>query len=112
MTKRQRPAAPAPPVDDRRLHLVTALVGSIDGTPVLFSTQLWTELWQTSDVGQAAGGFLAILPGRLLKVDVWLIDETEEAERVAVARQGPNSGTDVDVTYHHEGTLPRGVGRA
>jgi hypothetical protein len=111
MAKAPRKATPAP-APAEPLRLIESLVGSIDGTPVLFTTALWTRIWTESALCQFTGGTLAIPPGKVLTVRAELVDEAEQAERVAIARQGVRTGDDFDVIYAPDGAPPRGVGRA
>jgi hypothetical protein len=108
MARRKR--SPAPPPATRQ-RLFEAVIGSVDGAPVLFGPVLWAELWTSSAIGQM-GGVLGIPPGKVLRVEAWVVDESEEAARVAVARRGPGTGEDFDVMHFNAERRPKGVGHA
>jgi hypothetical protein len=55
---------------------------------------------------------LGIPPGKVLRVEAWIVDASTEAERVAIARQGPRTGPDFDVLHADAELPPKEVGRA
>jgi hypothetical protein len=111
VNKRKRQLPAAPPAVDEPIRVLESVVGSINDEPFLFGAATWAQLWASSQVAQL-GGLLGIPPGKVLRVEAWIVDASTEAERVAIARQGPRTGPDFDVLHADAELPPKEVGRA
>jgi hypothetical protein len=111
MSKRKRQQPAAPPAVDEPIRVLESVVGSVNDQPFLFGAATWAQLWAASQVAQL-GGILGIPPGKVLRVEAWIVDASTEAERVAIARQGPRTGPDFDVLHADAELPPKEVGRA